>query len=154
MADESADPARLVVRGALCGLGAWVVAIALTYLLTAPLADGLRGVDLLFLDAHLAPGLDVVADLPPLTWFDVPAAILYLLPPAALITGGIVAGRLTRSVSARVGVLTGLAVAIGYVPPVVTVAVAIEAGLLVPTVVAAVYALGWGALGGLVGVRT
>lgn len=154
MAHESSHPARLVVLGALCGLGAGVLAVGLTFLLTAPLTDGLRDVGLIFLDAHFAPGLETVADLPPLTWFDVPATALYLLPPAAIVTGGIVAARLTRTTRARIGVLAGLALVLGYAPPVIAVAVSVGADLVMTTALAVVYALVWGAVGGLVGART
>lgn len=154
MARESSEPARLVARGTLCGLGAWAAAVALAVLLAAPLVDGLRGIGLVFLDAHFVPGPEIVAGLPPLTWFGVPATVLYLLPPIALVTGGLIAARFTRSARIGIGVRAGLAVALGYVPPTVAVAMASGTNLVVTAALAVGYALAFGAVGGLVGAQT
>ena len=101
-------------------------------------------------------------DLGPLTWFDLPPVVVHLLAPLVLSTAGLVAGRLTYATRAPVGALAGLPVVLGFAPPMLLVwwwvgGVPATTGLgtlLGAVVVPLLSPLGFGPLGGIVGVKT
>jgi hypothetical protein len=148
-------PWALVARGAVCGALAWLAVFLVTWLsVVGPTRAGSPAiVAALVLDAHypLAPG--AVTTLDPLTWFELPAATLYLLAPTLIATGGVAAGRLTKTARLRTGTVAGATVTLGYGPLLALLAVLLDAGgelLVVATAVSLISAI----LGGVVGVRT
>lgn len=153
---ERADlSAALVARGVVCGALAWLVVLVVTWLsVVGPTPEtSLATVGVLVLDAHHPFASGAVTALDPLTWFELPAATLYLLAPFSVAAAGIVAGRLTKTVRVRTGTVAGATVILGYVPVLAGVGVVLGADvelLLVATAVALVS----GAIGGIVGVRT
>lgn len=147
----------LIGRGVACGALGWLVALAGTWLLVAgPTPAGSPAIVVhVFVDAHNPLALGPVTALDPLTWFDVPSLALYLLPPLAVASAGVVAGRLTKRTDIRTGASAGVSVVLGYVPLLGAVALWVDDGSLVLALaVATAVALVSGVIGGGVGVRT
>lgn len=145
----------LVARGAVCGALAWLVVLLVTWLsVVGPTSAGSPAmVVALVLDAHypFAPG--PVTTLDPLTWFELPAATLFLFGPTLLATAGVIAGRLTKTARLRTGTLAGATVSLGYTPLLALAVALLDAGVELLLVAAGV-TLVFGILGGVVGVRT
>lgn len=154
MARESTAPAVLVLRGAPVGLVASAVVVTLVALAVGASGDGPEQVGLVVLAAHAVPGLEVVEALESLTWFALPVATLYAVPPLVLAAAGLVAARWTRSADTRDGVVAGLPIALGYVPAVVVVAAMFGVPSELAGGFALAYALVFAVVGGVIGVRT
>lgn len=146
----------LVARSIACGAIAWIAVLVLTWLLAVgPTPAGSpETVGRLLVDAHQPLTSGPIGDLDPLTWFELPPTVLYLLPPLLLVSAGIAAGRLTTVTDLRIGAYAGLAVVVGYVPPLAAVAFGVDADVGLVVLIAAAIALACGAIGGVVGVRT
>lgn len=154
MEREDGTPS-LVGRGVVCGALAWLVVFAVTWLSVAGPTPGASPATIgrIALDAHhpLASGAGTALD--PLTWFGLPATTLYLLAPLSVATAGVVAGRLTKTTDLRSGTVAGATVILGYAPLLAAAALLLDADAELVAVAAAI-ALGCGAAGGIVGVRT
>lgn len=146
----------LLVRSIACGAIAWVAVLVVTWLLVVgpTPAGSLATVGQLLVDAHQPLASGPIADLAPLTWFELPPTILYLLPPLLVASAGVVAGRLTTVPDLHTGAYAGLAVVVGYVPPLAAVALRVDADPGLTVSIATAIALASGVIGGVVGVRT
>jgi hypothetical protein len=151
--DVTASP---LVRGIGSGVIALIVAAVVVWLLVAgvTLAASPATLGRLFVAAHQPITTGAVADLAPLTWFELPPAILFAVPPLTLASAGVVAGRLTKTTDYWLGARAGLTVVIGYVPPTAVVALLLVVDVWLAVASATLLASVCGAIGGIVGVRT
>jgi hypothetical protein len=154
--DREDVTAASLVRGIGCGVAAWIAAAAAVWLLVAgaSLAVSPATVGRLFVAAHQPITTGVVADLAPLTWFGLPSATLFAVPPLTLASAGVVAGRLTKETDHWLGARAGSTVVIGYVLPIAVVALFLDADVGLVVASATLVSLVCGAIGGVVGVRT
>lgn len=180
MSSTSDAESRPYVESAAAGVGAWVLGYLITYLLVAteiessPLNDLIEFfegdsatyelVGWVFYNAHLVDvtytGIDLFS--PPPSFIggeDGFTALLYVVPPALLLIGGLAVGRYRGVTGTNEGAVAGALLAAGYVLPsaagafVFTVSVGSAAGSpdpLTAVVVAGLfYPLVFGAIGGV-----
>ncbi len=154
--DREDVTAASLVRGIGCGVAAWIASAAAVWLLVAgaSLAASPAAVGRLFVAAHQPITTGAVADLAPLTWFGLPSATLFAVPPLTLASAGVVAGRLTKETDHWLGARAGLSVVVGYAPLTAVVALLSALDVWLALASATVLALACGAIGGVVGVRT
>lgn len=160
MTREKTARSRFLLIGAGCGLGGALAYLGLLRLLVLNQFTDLRTLAGLALAAPGGLGNALVRDVGAVTWFGLPTEVIYLLAPAVLLSAGLVAARLTYAARAAVGLRAGGLLVLGFAPPMLLLGVRLgrHTGspdvLLSLLVVPVLYPLVFGAVGGVVGVKT